>query len=217
MTEDTSPADADVTIIEVSSAPRRLTWANIKATLKTYFDGIYVLAPTCLTFLPHAMAPLNVAGMGTTYTRQYNSKTTLRLGMVVVPFAITVNKITFSVSTVGAAGTLKFTVYSEDGATKNIAHTTATISTTGEKTESLAAPVTLSAGVYYFSILPVSTADLSLEIWNTFDLTAYGGDVANEPTIEGTLTVTADTPPATITPADIAYYDLNTPMWRLDN
>lgn len=37
----TTPADADVMPINVSSILKKVTWANIKAALKTYFDGLY--------------------------------------------------------------------------------------------------------------------------------------------------------------------------------
>jgi len=43
-TDKPTPLDADVALIESNAdswAKRKLTWANIKATLKTYFDGIY--------------------------------------------------------------------------------------------------------------------------------------------------------------------------------
>ena len=44
LTDKATPVDADVTIIEDSAATnakKKLTWANIKATLKTYFDTLY--------------------------------------------------------------------------------------------------------------------------------------------------------------------------------
>jgi hypothetical protein len=44
-TEKTTPVDADVVLIEDSAATwakKKLSWANIKATLKTYFDTLYV-------------------------------------------------------------------------------------------------------------------------------------------------------------------------------
>jgi len=46
ITEKTTPADADVTLIEDSAATnakKRLSWANIKAALKTYYDTLYAL------------------------------------------------------------------------------------------------------------------------------------------------------------------------------
>jgi hypothetical protein len=45
LTAKTTPVDADITVIEDSAASwakKKLSWANIKATLKTYFDTLYV-------------------------------------------------------------------------------------------------------------------------------------------------------------------------------
>jgi hypothetical protein len=44
LTDKSTPVDADVTLIESSAhsnAKRKLSWANIKVTLKTYFDTLY--------------------------------------------------------------------------------------------------------------------------------------------------------------------------------
>lgn len=66
----TTPVDADTTIINdsaASGAVKSLTWANIKATLKTYFDGLYQAA---LGFTPE-----NVANKDTDGTLAANSDT----------------------------------------------------------------------------------------------------------------------------------------------
>ena len=39
--EITTPADASVVPIVQSGTTSKITWANIKATLKTYFDTLY--------------------------------------------------------------------------------------------------------------------------------------------------------------------------------
>jgi len=47
LTDKATPVDADVTMIEDSAATnakKKLTWSNIKATLKTYFDTVYQAA-----------------------------------------------------------------------------------------------------------------------------------------------------------------------------
>lgn len=51
-TEKTTPVDADMFSIIDSAASfimKKLSWSNIKATLKTYFDGIYVTGPASST------------------------------------------------------------------------------------------------------------------------------------------------------------------------
>jgi hypothetical protein len=72
--EKTTPADADVTVIEDSeagNAKKRLSWSNIKATLKSYFDGIYAAlshthTETDITDLDHDAG--KVAGIGVDLT-----------------------------------------------------------------------------------------------------------------------------------------------------
>lgn len=52
ITGKTTPVDADVALIEdsaASNAKKSLTWANVKATLKTYFDTLYATAATGVT------------------------------------------------------------------------------------------------------------------------------------------------------------------------
>lgn len=52
LTDKATPVDADVTVIEDSAstnAKKKLTWANIKATLKAYFDTLYQPLATVLT------------------------------------------------------------------------------------------------------------------------------------------------------------------------
>lgn len=54
-TEKATPIDADSLAISDSTASgalKKLTWANIKATLKTYFDTLYALASHTHSYLP---------------------------------------------------------------------------------------------------------------------------------------------------------------------
>lgn len=64
----TTPVDGDKALIydsANSNAPKKLSWANIKATLKTYFDTIY--SPKASpTFTGTPIAPTAVAGTNTT-------------------------------------------------------------------------------------------------------------------------------------------------------
>lgn len=65
ITGKTTPVDADVTLIEDSAdsnSKKKLTWANLKATLKTYFDTLYAAvshthAYSSLTSIPSTFAP----------------------------------------------------------------------------------------------------------------------------------------------------------------
>lgn len=55
----TTPVDADRMIIVDNSASlaKKITWANIKSTLKTYFDAIYTTASAVATQISNAIAP----------------------------------------------------------------------------------------------------------------------------------------------------------------
>lgn len=66
-TEKTTPADADVVGISDSAAGgilKKLSWSNIKATLKTYFDALYCPIQTTGTFTPTANGFTIVNGTG---------------------------------------------------------------------------------------------------------------------------------------------------------
>lgn len=61
----TTPVDADeLGLIDsaASNALKKLTWANVKATLKTYFDALYQPASSALTALASAFTPASSSG-----------------------------------------------------------------------------------------------------------------------------------------------------------
>jgi hypothetical protein len=65
LTEKTPPVDADMLGLMDSAASniwKKLSWANVKATLKTYFDGIYQAAGSYLTALTPWSSDVNAAG-----------------------------------------------------------------------------------------------------------------------------------------------------------
>lgn len=75
----TTPVDADAVVITdsaASDAPKRTTWANIKATLKTYFDTLYELAGAIATHAAlTATHGATGAIVGTTNTQTLTNKT----------------------------------------------------------------------------------------------------------------------------------------------
>lgn len=168
---------------------------------------------TCLTLIPQPNIYPNSTPIS---TLQANSNTTMYVGQMYIPFAITVNKISINVTTAGTAGTLDLSVYSESGASRPIAVTTASISGGGVVTTAVSG-VTLTPGVYYMAVNTNSTADVSMKSWTVSDVTGFEGGVTGEPILMGTLTITAGTPPATITPTAVTAVSNSLVAVRLDN
>ena len=68
-TDKSTPVDADhVGIVDsaASNALKKLTWANVKATLKTYFDTLYAAAAHTHTFASLTSKPTTLTGYGIT-------------------------------------------------------------------------------------------------------------------------------------------------------
>lgn len=150
-----------------------------------------------------------------------NVNTTAHLGQIVIPFEITVNKISFRAGAVAVAGTVDLSLYSEDGQTRLFSVTSATVTANATNTVSVSA-VVLPPGIYYIMINSNSTADVLTYAWNNgdvpFDVTVgIAGYVTSEPVLQGTLTITAGTPPTTITPTSITFATGKTLICRLDN
>ena len=148
----------------------------------------------------------------------------MKVGQVIIPFEITVNKISIrSGGTVDVAGTYDLTLYSEDGQTKLFSVTTASVDTINTIYTTAVSSVVVSAGIYYIAINPNSTTNAEISIWengNVVPFTATTGlptDITDEPKMQGTVTITAGTPPATITPASITEAVNQTLIFRLDN
>lgn len=147
--------------------------------------------------------------------------TTAYVGQVYIPSKITANKISISVASVSVSGTLDLSLYSEDGQTQLFSVTTATISASGVTTTALSA-IVLVPGIYYIVVNSNSTTNLVSYTWSTAGapFNVAGGlsaGVSSEPRLRGELTITAGTPPATITPTTITDTDSRTLVFRLDN
>lgn len=180
-----------------------------------------------LTIIPHSPLPLTpVANSGVADLPadliNMTVNTTAYVGQIVVPFPITVNKISTMIGDVNVTGTMDITIYSEDGQTQEIAVTTATITGAGIISVAVSA-VELEAGIHYLLVNTNGTLNVANYFWNTRDKAPFGAtngldeDVSSEPIIQGTLTITAGTPPATITPTSITGARPATMVIRLDN
>lgn len=155
--------------------------------------------PTIRSWVTEPMAPMSQDSIGNAANV---TSTTMRLHMFNLPAKLVVGMIVVQVGTVGVAGTLDISIYSEDGQTRPISITTTNITGSGELQLSLT-PVTLSPGNYYFAMNANSTADI-----NTSGRVIANTVISNpslKPVLAGTLTITADTPPATINPAAITF------------
>jgi len=93
-------------------------------------------------------------------TQAFSSLTGRNVGYFLLPYNITVNQISFWVSSAGTAGTAKVCVYTADGATKSIDVTTANISAAGIVSTSVSS-VALTPGGYYLVIGCATTCSLT--------------------------------------------------------
>jgi len=216
---ETSVLDTDGTLAADSDAKV----ATQKAT-KTYVDtsiGDAATLPTCLTVIPMPAVPSNNDPM--TQIIALSGNTTAHIGQVVIPFAITANTITIRTSTISVAGTCILSLFSEDGQTRLFSVTTGNITTGSTLYTTALSAVEIPAGIYYLSVQPVSTTNISSYAWYNY-LTPFSttegmqSDIAGKPVMQGTVTVTADTAPTTLTPASISESATReTLVIRLDN
>lgn len=179
-------------------------------------------SPTCLSFIPQPVIPTR----GDATVKSLTSNTVQSFFQFMLPFSITVNKISIRTGTVGTAGTWDLTIYSENGQTQLIAITTASIAGSNQITTTAVAGVTLTAGLYWMGINPNSTAasEFCFYIENAnaaFTVTeGLPYDVASEPVLAGQIAIAAGTPVATFVPTtDITQGLLqnNAVIFRLDN
>ena len=147
------------------------------------------------------LVPLPVMPIEAGDTVQLATNTTMLTAAFVIPLEITATEIVISVNSVNTAGTVGLALYSEDGATKLIDVTTASITTSGFKTTAVT-PVTLSPGLYYVGIHTNGTADIVIAKYNC-SLSVSMNDTGAGNIFAGTLTITASTTPATIDPTAI--------------
>jgi hypothetical protein len=152
---------------------------------------------------------------------QGDAATVMRVGQVVIPFKITVNHIVLQAADGAGDGSFKFAIFSEDGQTRHISESMQ-IGTDNDSTiHNLASPVTLSAGVYYVAVVPtaagVGFTHLAWKTTTNVDAAIFLNAPAGLPVMEGTLTVTSGTIPATINPTAITAATDSTFVFRLDN
>lgn len=216
---------SDVTTGDASTSKHGFL-KKLDNTATHYMDGTGAWStpagPTCLTVIPASAIGADVNSSAGSIAKNVATNTTMIIGQIVVPYKITANKVSIGVTAAGTTGTLDITMYAEDGQSQIFSVTTASISAAGVVTTALSA-VAINPGIYWIGINTNSTADITLYAW-VVNAVAFGtgasnlvGNVTSEPVMQGTLTITAGTPPSTITPTSITNATNSTAIIRLDN
>lgn len=193
------------------------TTAYVDSGISTALSSV---SPTCLTLIPQPNTGTDGGANATTNTLNTNTK--MYIGQVIIPFKITANKISFKVNSFTGAGTVDLTMYSENGQTQIFSVTTANISGGSVVCTTALPSVVINPGVYYIGVNSNDTLNINTLFWSVasspFSTTeGLPFDVASEPIMSGTLTITANTPPATITPTAITEAHSSIIIFRLDN
>lgn len=151
-----------------------------------------------------SFVPLPIWGRFTTTNADITVNTTGFTYGFNLPASIIVNKISIITNNAPTiSGTLNIGIYSEDGQTKEIDVTTATISSATTVYTTTVSSINLPAGNHWIVVVPNGTTNVQVAVWAT------GEDniaVASEPVWRGTQLVTANTLPTTFDPAsDISF------------
>jgi len=146
-----------------------------------------------------------------------------KVGQIIIPFSITVNKISIRTGTVTTAGTVDLTLYSEDGQTQLFSVTTASLASNDTIYTTAVSSVVVAAGIYYIMINANASIEVPVYFYNAGAVVPFTNtqglstDVSSEPLMQGTYTITAGTPPATLTLSSIVENTNQTVICRLDN
>jgi len=186
---------SDTTISRVSAGVIAIE-GNTIATVKTV-----------ATNLPFPVIPYeNTSGTSGLY-----DNTVMNVFMFSITQQITFTKVSLYVG-VGATGTFKLGIFSEDGQTRYATATSASVTADALNTVTVSS-TTLPPGNYWLGLLSVDVSGI--------DLIAYTCNsnfsvLSGEPLLAGVYTVTADTIPTTITLASISDDPSTTSIFRLD-
>ena len=161
----------------------------------------------------------HISGTAERLSTNITNNTTMHVGLSYTTHGILVNRITLrSGAAAVTPGTIKIAIFSEDGQTKYIEETSATISYIYTyQTITLSTPVYLPSGVYYTAILGQGSISASFMGWKSplddDTYTVTGGQVTS-----GYMTVAADTIPSTINPVTgITFAHNRSLVLRMDN
>lgn len=186
---------------------------------------IPVTLPTAKVLIPRPVVPLNPQATQMGVLTDWSVDTTMQVGLIEIPFAITVNKVSVRTGTMTGAMTIDIQLYSEDGQTKTNLVVDGSIANTEDDTIHTfsVSAISVAAGNYYLAFNVVDATGGQLAVWNTdatipFSTTAgLAEDVSSEPILQGTIAISSGTPPSTITPTSITPADDKILIIRLDN
>ena len=194
--------------------------SSVVANEIAVFDGTtgkIVKSAGKVIYQAKTLFPRLVSGDRERLTNLLNVNTIAYFGLVYTPHDITINRLTIrSGDTATTPGTVDIAIYSEDGQTKILEVTTASIGATFTYYTTTVSPVYLPAGLYYVAIVSKGSAAISYMGWQSaVDDDTYA--VASGKVITGSLTVTASTLPTTFDPTALTFAQHRCLVSRLDN
>lgn len=160
--------------------------------------------------IPKPLLPIT-----TVASPSFVGSTTLFLEEVNIPQSTTVNSMTLFANGGTTSGTSNIALFSENGQTRYLSTTTATITQNGIPFQTYFPGVSIPAGNYWLVFQPVNTLN-----WQFRTYTLNGDlntSVPNGHPLAGTLTATASTMPSAITISSISTSTVQALEFRIDN
>ncbi len=213
LTSKTTPADADELILgdsALSFSLKKLTWGNLKNTLNTFFDTLYVKAFSTLTTqaTTDASNRIIMAGIG--------SIEGLEIGDVILlsGFSNAKNNSSFTVETIEDANNIKVNIaHAGMGTKKDLAEETSSSVTVRILAKYYNAQIGLGQG--YLDVSTMRTANVSETNTTGRTITAVIGGNAGSVTIDtlvaGGLSGVSDNTTAFPIPSGSSYFTAQTP------
>lgn len=166
--------------------------------------------PTLSTFVPR-----NEVSTGAVTAATMASLTVFNLGLVTIPQQITVNQMTFTVSTVTTAGTMRLCVYNDAGT--NVISVVSGTPAVGANNVTVSPAVVLTPGNYYLGIGCATTCSNAISTWTNTSVAGITAATspAGKKVYVGTGTMTSGTCNASLPTVTISAS--KTPIFRLDN
>ncbi len=166
--------------------------------------------PTLATYVPRSEVTTGAVTAAT-----MASLTVFNLGLVMIPQQITVNQMTFTVSTVTTAGTMRLCVYNSAGT--NVISVVSGTPAVGANNVTVSPAVTLPPGMYHLGIGCATTCSNAISSWTNTSVAGITAATspAGKKVYTGTGTMTSGTCNASLPTMTISTN--KTPVFRFDN